>query len=180
MTRLPIVWTLIALAAAVLLPAAANAGCGGWGGAIDMRSDAQYRADREAGRLRCVVFVLAAPPGDVRQGWVEWHHERLDGVTESTRLGLYPAGPRGEPAFGRVPRRLGAERGADRLVVLLPSASWMLVNTTRVGWQMRAGLVDDPSGETVRKLFTDVGLNAGLGRDADNLAGIADLARRAR
>ena len=170
----------VLLAGLLLLPLVADADCGGPGGVIDMRSDAQYRADREAGRLRCVVFVLAGTPRFLRQGWVEWHHERIDRPTETTRLGLYPAGPRGEPAFGRVPRRLQAERGADRLMVLLPSTYWALVNTTRVGWQLRAGLVDEPSAEPVGKLFTDAGLNAGLGRDAESLEGIADLARRAR
>jgi hypothetical protein len=170
----------VLLAGILLLPLVADAGCGGSGGVIDMRSEAQYWADRDAERLRCVVFVLAGEPRVLRQGWVEWHHERSDGPIESTRLGLYRAGPRGEPAFGRVPQRLQAERSADRLIVLLPTTYWALVNTTRVGWQLRAGLVDAPSAEPVGKLFTDVGLNAGLGRDAESLEGIADLARRAR
>jgi hypothetical protein len=169
--------TLLILAAALLLPIFADAGCGGSDAAIDMRSDAQYRDDLEEGRVRCVVFVLAGHPKYVRQGWVEWHHERIGSGVESTRLGLYRAGPRQGAAFGRIPARLQAEPGAARLVVILPTSYWMLVNTTRIGWQMRAGLVDDPDRGAVRKLFTDVGLNAGLGDSARSLAGIARLAR---
>jgi len=168
----------IALAlAALLLPAPALAGCVGPGGVIDMRSETQYRSDLEAARLRCVVFVLAGPLEAPHQGWVEWHHERADAGTESTRLGLYTAGPRRSPAFGRVPETLRADRSAARLVVLLPTSYWLLVNTTRIGWQMRAGLVDDPDRSAVRKLFSDVGLNAGLGHTARSLTGIAGLAR---
>jgi hypothetical protein len=45
---------------------------------------------------------------------------------------------------------------------------------------MRAGLIDEPDRGAVRKLFTDVGLNAGLGDSARSLAGIARLARGGR
>ena len=163
--------------AALLLSDASQANCSGPGGLIDMRSESQYRADREQDRLRCVVFVLAGRPDDLRQGWIEWHHERTGRVVDSTRLGLFRADPRRAAAFGRIPERLRAEPGAARLVVLLPTSYWLLVNTTRIGWQMRAGLVDDPDRGAVRKLFTDVGLNAGLGDSARSLAGIARLAR---
>jgi hypothetical protein len=168
---------LLALFAIALLPAGALAGCGGPGGVVDMRTDAQYRADVDDGRVRCVVFVLSGSTERPRQGWVEWHHERAGGGIDSTRLGLYPAGPRNAPAFGRVPAAVRPEPGAARLVVVLPTSYWLLVNTTRLGWQMRAGLVDDPDRRAVRKLFTDVGLNAGLGDAARSLAGIAGLAR---
>lgn len=166
---------VIALAA-LLSSVAAHAGCGGPGSVIDMRSEAQFGTDLEAQRLRCVVFVLAGPLDRPRQGWVEWHHERAASI-ESTRIGLYSTGRTRDPAFGRLPTSAQAEPGAARLVVLLPTSYWLLVNTTRIGWQMRAGLVDDP-GPAVRKLFTDVGLNAGLGDAARSLFGIADLARR--
>lgn len=165
-------WILLAL---MLLPVAADAGCGGRGAFIDQRSDAQYRSDIERGRTRCVVFVLAGPIDRLRQGWVEWHHEH-DGRIESTRLGLYSAGRRGGVAFGRLPRATTAEPGSSRLVVLLPTSYWLLVNTTRLGWQMRSGLVEEPDRATVRKLFTDVGLNAGLGDAARSLIDIRRLA----
>lgn len=164
----------------LLVPALAHADCNGPGAVIDQRSDAQYRADVEHQRTRCVVFVLAGPDPALRQGWVEWHHERSNGTVDSTRLGLYPAGGRANLAFGIVPRGMRAEPGAARLTVLLPTGFWMLVNTTRLGWQMRAGLVDRPDAETVRKLFTDVGLNANLAEDAESVQAIRDLAQDPR
>lgn len=159
-----------------LVPALAHADCNGPGAVIDQRSDAQYTADVEHQRTRCVVFVLAGPDRALRQGWVEWHHEQSNGTVESTRLGLYPAGGRANLAFGIVPRGMRAEPHAARLTVLLPTSFWLLVNTTRIGWQMRAGLVDRPSPGTVQKLFTDVGLNANLAEYAESLQAIRELA----
>ena len=164
----------------LLAPAFAHATCDGPGAYIDQRSDAQYEADVEKQRTRCVVFVLAGPDQALRQGWVEWHHEKSSGSIDSTRLGLYPAGGRANLAFGNLPRGMRAEPGAVRLTVLLPTSFWLLVNTTRLGWQMRAGLVDDPDADTVRKLFTDVGLNANLAQDAESLQSFRDLARDLR
>ncbi|MFU8833457.1 MAG: hypothetical protein ACNA7J_15060 [Wenzhouxiangella sp.] len=150
----------------LLASVVAHADCDGPGTIIDQRSEVQYEQDLERQRARCVVFVLAGPDDRLRQGWVEWHHERSDGNTRSTRLGLYPAGGRANLAFGIVPEGIHAESGATRLTVLLPSSFWLLVNSTRVGWQMRAGLVREADSATIDKLFTDVGLNAGLAEDA--------------
>jgi len=169
---------LISLIFVLLTPVSVHAACTGPGAVIDQRSDAQYAADIEKQRTRCVVFVLAGPDPALRQGWVEWHHERSNGAVDSTRLGLYPAGGRANLAFGIVPRGMRAEPGAARLTVLLPTSFWMLVNTTRLGWQMPAGLVDRPDAETVRKLFTDVGLNANLAEDAESLQSIRQLSRQ--
>jgi len=157
--------------------ASAHAACNGPGAYIDQRSDAQYAADVEKQRTRCVVFVLAGPDERLRQGWVEWHHEQGNGSVDSTRLGLYPAAGRANLAFGKLPHGMRAEPGAVRLTVLLPTSFWLLVNTTRVGWQMRAGLVENPDAETVEKLFTDVGLNANLAEYARSLSSIRQLAR---
>ena len=160
----------------LLAPVLAQADCGDPGVVIDQRSEAQYAADVEKQRTRCVIFVLTEPDHALRQGWVEWHHHQSDGRLDSTRLGLYPAGSCGNPAFGRLPNNLIAELGAVRLTALLPISFWMLVNTTRIGWQMRAGLIENPDAETVRKLFTDVGLNANLADQANSLQAIHDLA----
>ena len=170
-TTIPTILLLLATAGS------AHAACNGPGAVIDQRSDAQYAADVENQRTRCVVFVLAGPDEALRQGWVEWHHELADGMVDSTRLGLYPAGGRANLAFGNLPRGMYAEPGATRLTVLLPTSFWLLVNTTRLGWQMRAGLVENPDAETVEKLFTDVGLNANLAEDARSLQTIRQLAR---
>jgi hypothetical protein len=167
----------ILLLFAFLAPIAAHADCNGPGVVIDQRSDAQYAADVENRRARCVVFVLAGPDQGLRLGWVEWHHEKPSGNVDSTRLGLYPAAGRANLAFGIVPRGMRAEPGAARLTVLLPTRFWLLVNTTRIGWQMRAGLIESPDADTVQKLFTDVGLNANLGIHAESLQSIRDLAR---
>ena len=64
--------------------------------------------------------------------------------------------------------------------MLLPTSFWLLVNTTRVGWQMRSGLVKHPDAEAVGKLFTDVGLNANLAEYAESLQTIRQLARDPR
>ena len=172
MRRYPTLLLILALA-----PIAAHADCNGPGAVIDQRSDAQYAADVENQRVRCVVFVLAGPDRALRQGWVEWHHEQSNGTVESTRLGLYPAGGRANLAFGIVPRGMRAEPSAARLTVLLPTSFWLLVNTTRIGWQIRAGLVQHPNDGAVQKLFTDVGLNANLGERAETLQAIRRLAR---
>ena len=164
----------------LLAPIFAHATCNGFGAVIDQRSDAQYGVDVENQRTRCVVFVLAGPDRALRQGWVEWHHEKSDGRVESTRLGLYPAAGPANLAFGIVPRNMRAEPGAARLTVLLPTSFWLLVNTTRVGWQMRSGLVKHPDAEAVGKLFTDVGLNANLAEYAENLQSFRQLARDPR
>ena len=170
---LPLIFLLLA-------PIFAHATCNGPGAVIDQRSDAQYAADVEKQRTRCVVFVLAGPDHALRQGWVEWHHEQADGTVESTRLGLYPAAGRANLAFGIVPRNMRAEPGAARLTVLLPTSFWLLVNTTRVGWQMRSGLVKHPDAEAAGKLFTDVGLNANLAEHAESLQSFRQLARDPR
>lgn len=161
----------------LLAPILAHATCNGPGAVIDQRSDAQFAADVEHQRIRCVVFVLAGPDERLRKGWVEWHHEESNGNVDSTRLGLYPAAGRTNRAFGIVPRNMRAEPGTARLTVLLPTSFWLLVNTTRVGWQMRSGLVNNPGAETVEKLFTDVGLNANLVEDARSLQTMRELAR---
>ena len=171
---------LISLIIVLLAPVVAHANCNGPGAVIDQRSAAQYEADAENQRTRCVVFVLAGPDQALRQGWVEWHHEKSDGTIDSTRLGLYPAGGRANLAFGVIPQNMRAEPGAVRLTVLLPTSFWLLVNTTRLGWQMRAGLVKNPDSDAVSKLFTDVGLNANLAEDARSLQTIRQLARHHR
>ena len=171
--RIPITTILLLLATT----ASAHAACNCPGAVIDQRSDAQYAADVENQRTRCVVFVLAGPDRALRQGWVEWHHEQGNVAIDSTRLGLYPAAGRANLAFGKLPHGMRAEPGAVRLTVLLPTSFWLLVNTTRVGWQMRSGLVNNPGAETVEKLFTDVGLNANLVEDARSLQTMRELAR---
>ena len=64
-------------------------------------------------------------------------------------------------AFGRVPEALDAGNAPLNVTVLLLTPRWWLVNTTRQGWQLRSGTVSEPGMKTLRKLFTDVALNAG-------------------
>lgn len=149
-----------------LLATTAAADCRDRGILIDQRSPAQAQTDQSEGRLRCVRFVLDARTGAGSYGWVAWHHERTGQATSSHRLGLFPVDGAGGMAFGRVPEALDAGNAPLNVTVLLPTPRWWLVNTTRQGWQLRSGTVSEPGMETLRKLFTDVALNAGLADQA--------------
>lgn len=144
------------------LPILGQADCNGAGIIIDQRSKAQTLTDEEQGRKRCVVFVLAATDQAAGYGWVAWHHVSACQSTSTHRLGLFPIHGSQAMAFGRVPDNLETPDGALTVTVLLPSHRWWLVNTTRHGWQLRSGTVSDPGMDTLRKLFTDVAINAGM------------------
>jgi len=143
-------------------PTLAQADCNGPGIIIDQRSNAQILTDKEQGRKRCVVFVLTATDQAAGYGWVAWHHVRTGQSTWTRRLGLFPTHGSQAMAFGRVPDNLETPDGALAVTLLLPGHRWWLVNTTRHGWQLRSGTVNEPGMDTLRKLFTDVAINAGM------------------
>lgn len=156
----------VLIACLVLASGTAMADCQDRGILIDQRSQAQQRDDADKDRLRCVVFVLTATNHAEGYGWVAWHHDRNGQPTRTTRLGLFPVHSGPAMAFGRVPENLEPPGSALAVTVLLPSHRWWLVNTTRHGWQLRSGAVSDPDMETLRKLFTDVAINAGVAEQA--------------
>ena len=133
---------------------------------IDQRTESQMQADRRKGRLRCVTFVLSASREHGSYGWVEWHHVQDDRPSSTHRLGLFPAEVGGAMAFGRIQGDIEPDTTSLQLTVLLPTHRWWLVNTTRHGWQLRSGAVSAPDMSTLRKLFTDVALNAGIADQA--------------
>ena len=157
----------------VLVPdlARATTACDKHDWLIDQRTEDQTATDEEKQRLRCVTFVLAVSQQRNGHGWVEWHHVRADRPTQTHRLGLFPAATGGAMMFGRIGRDIKPASSALRVTVLLPTHRWWLVNTTRHGWQLRSGMVSEPDMKTLRKLFTDVALNAGV---ADTLKQAGD------
>lgn len=136
---------------------------------IDQRGQSGTDADRGQMRLRCVKFVLSHWDGEFTHGWVEWHEVLLGESLESHRLGLFPAEVGWTLVFARLPGHVGREPGMMSLSVLLPRSRWWLVNATRHGWQLRSGTISDPGMHTLRKLFKDVALNAGIGRTGEAL-----------
>ena len=129
---------------------------------IDQRSAAQAEADRSGGRLRCVRFVVSNPPSEPGQGWVEWIESHSGQTGTLHRLGLIGDRDRDSMVFGRLPKSLPNNERWISLAVLLDRPRWWLVNFTRQGWQLRSGTVSDPNEGTLRKLFQDVALNAGI------------------
>lgn len=136
---------------------------------IDNRDEPQAETDREDTKLRCVKFVLSRWDREVTHGWVEWHEVESGQTVSSHRLGLFPAEIGWTMMFGRLPGRVEASPRTVSVSALLDRPRWWLVNTTRHGWQLRSGTVGNPGMHTLRKLFTDVALNAGVAETGEAL-----------
>ncbi|NBD95287.1 MAG: hypothetical protein GVY11_02275 [Gammaproteobacteria bacterium] len=161
----------LAVLVCVLAPVSslANSPCTDAVHIVDNRSEAQAESDRGNMGLYCVKFVLARWQGELAYGWVEWHKVEIRRAVSSHRLGLFPADVGWTMVFGRLPGRVQAEPGTASASVLLDRARWWLVNATRHGWQLRSGTISEPSMDTLRKLFTDVALNAGIAKLGQSL-----------
>ena len=161
-------WEKTTLLLLLCLPLAGMADCldAAWL-VVEQRSDQQVERDEAKQRLRCVVFVVEQRRGEIYQGWVEWHSMKRGRWQPDYRFGLYADGDDFSTGFGRVPDAVVTPSSAVAMVVLLPGLHWTLVNTTRTGWKWRSGLLDEGGQASLRKLFTDVGLNAGLNNDDD-------------
>jgi hypothetical protein len=136
---------------------------------IDNRDEPQAETDREDTKLRCVKFVLSRWEGEYTFGWVEWHAMESAGHSISHRLGMFPAAVGWKMVFGRLPGRVEAGPETASASVLLDRPRWWLVNATRHGWQLRSGTIGNPDMQTLRKLFTDVALNAGIAETGEAL-----------
>jgi hypothetical protein len=136
---------------------------------IDNRGEFQAEADRGSMGLYCVKFVLSRWNGEPTHGWLEWHKVVLGQTVSRHRLGLFPADIGFTMVFGRLPGRVEAGPGTTSASVLLDGPRWWLVNVTRHGWQLRSGTISHPGMHTLRKLFNDVALNAGIAETGEQL-----------
>jgi hypothetical protein len=129
------------------------------------------RGEDDSGYLRvyCVKFVLARWHGELTHGWLEWQDVVLGEAMSSHRLGLFPADIGFTMVFGRLPGRVAPGPGTTSVSVLLDGPRWWLVNVTRHGWQLRSGTISHPGMHTLRKLFNDVALNAGIAETGEQL-----------
>lgn len=129
---------------------------------IDLRSSESVNNDHISSRLRCISFVLRKRPDSSMSAWIEWHDLREGTAPRTHRFGLFTNDRAGNLELGDVPADVQAAREAYRLTVILNRVNWSLVNTTRLGWALRARWTKSAGVAEARKLFLDVALNAGV------------------